>query len=179
MLFFIVWLMGVGCSRIRIHATAAWIAGLVCLFAVIAVYFRLVGSNDKLEEQSFVQDVIYSVAALLVLCSLQFPADLSRTALRWAKVAGESLAAFSFTLYVIHVPLLLMLKQLLEPAIGSARLSTDSPAHFALCCAILLVIIFLSWLFHLPFEAQTDRVRRAIKQSISARRATQARQNIA
>ncbi|MES2900350.1 MAG: acyltransferase [Pseudomonadota bacterium] len=179
MLYLSLWLMGVMFSRIRIDANRAWLTVLLALFCLVSVYFRLTGSNDLLVEASFVQDLIYSALALLILCSLQFPADLSRRAVRWIRSAGTWLAAFSFTLYVIHVPLLLIIKRLLAPLLGGERLSVDTPAHIGFYGAILVAIVLFAWLFHLPFEAQTYRLRRWIKRLLIAPRIARPTQNMA
>lgn len=80
LLYFPVWLLGVVFSRIQIDATRAhrWI--LIAALAASSVYFRLTGSNDKLDASSFVQDVIFSVIFLLLLSSLQVQGRPRQTA---------------------------------------------------------------------------------------------------
>lgn len=158
-LFFVVWLMGVAASRLRIDASRGWKITLLAVLAVVSVYFRLTGSNDKLVFESFVQDVVFSAAFLALLCCLQSPADLRRPGLRWSARAGEWLASFSFTLYVIHVPLLLAMRDTLDSVLGKARLSPERPQEFAIYLLMLAAIMLAAWLFHLPFEAQTVRLR--------------------
>ncbi len=158
-LFFIVWLMGVAASRLRIDASRGWKVALIALLALVAVVFRLTGSNDKLVSDSFVQDIVFSAAFLAVLCCLQYPADLRSAAMRLATRAGDALASFSFTLYVIHVPLLLAMRETLDNVLGKARLSPERPQELVVYVAMLAAIMFAAWLFHLPFEAQTYRVR--------------------
>ncbi|PWF55751.1 acyltransferase family protein [Massilia glaciei] len=162
-LYFAVWLMGLAFSRVRIVATRAWLGLFVAVLATLSVYFRLTGSNDILLEVSWLQDVVFSIAFLLVLCSLQSQADFGRSAVRLASKAGNWLASFSFTLYVIHVPLLLAMRGLIAPYLPGGRFSPDSAGHFAGYIALLVVIVLLAWLFHLPFEAQTTRLRRALR----------------
>jgi peptidoglycan/LPS O-acetylase OafA/YrhL len=87
---------------------------------------------------------------------------MRRPALRRAAFWGERLAAFSFTLYVIHVPLLLAIRRHIAPLLPEGRLDPDHAAHFAIYAAITLAIVLMAWLFHLPFEAQTPRLRRWI-----------------
>ena len=43
------------------------------------------------------------------------------------------------------------------------RLAPDHLGDFAIYAGMLVAIILLAYLFHLPFEAQTHRLRRAIK----------------
>lgn len=162
-LYFGLWLMGVAFSRVRIVATRHMLALLCALLGGVSVFFRLTGSNDILVEASFIQDLVFSLAFLLVLCSLQTPAKLGDPATRIAARVGTILAAFSFTLYVIHVPLLLMMRTLLAPFMPDGRLDPANPLHFLVYAGMLAGIMLLAWLFHLPFEAQTVRLRRWIK----------------
>lgn len=173
MLYLPVWLLGVGFSRIRIDATRAQRGVLIAALLALSVYFRLTGSNDKLEAASFVQDVVFSIAFLLVLSSVQFKADASHWLVRIASKTGARIAAFSFTLYVVHVPLLFLLRYLYTP-LSHADLSPNELGHLGVYTVLLVLIVFLAFLFHLPFEAQTQRVRRWIKAALYGRAHTMA-----
>ena len=162
-LFFTLWLMGVGASRVRIDATPGWRVVFALVLAAVAIYFRLTGSNDKLVLDSFLQDLLFSALFLVLLCSLQTPVRAPGLAMRWTIRTGELLASFSFTLYVLHVPLLLALRDMLEPLLCNARLSPARFAEFGIYLALLVAIMLAAWLFHLPFEAQTYRVRRYLR----------------
>ena len=160
-LYFIIWLLGVLFSRIQIDCSRSFrgflIGGLVC----VSVYFRLTGSNDILVPESFTQDLVCSVVFLSLLSSLQYRRDITRLRTQIAIAAGEWFAAFSFTLYVIHVPILVLLRHLHEPL--AADLSPDAIGDFGVYLAVLGIIILIAYVFHLPFEAQTHRVRRLFK----------------
>lgn len=170
LLFFTIWLMGVGASRLNIVATVPVRLVLLTLFASVSVFFRLTGSNDKLEPDTFVQDVVLSASFLALLCSLQFKANTALPVWRRLKKVGAGLAAFSFTLYVIHVPLLLALRDLFN-LVDNGRLSPDSVGDFAIYLMILAAIIGFAYLFHLPFEGQTVGVRTKLKQLLLGKRA--------
>ena len=159
MLYFGLWLMGVGFSRVRITASNAWIAAQTVLFLAIATWGRLAGHNGVPLAQSLFQDTAFALAFLPLLCSLQRKADLSRPGVALLAAAGERLSAFSFTLYVVHVPLLLYLASVS----GGVRLSPDDPMSLLAYTALLAVLVVTAWLLYLPFEAQTYRLRRAVK----------------
>lgn len=162
LLFFGVWLMGVAASRLKIEASGMVKLGLLALLAVLSVYFRLTGNNDKLEPISFGQDVVLSTVFLALLCSLQTRADMTLPAWRKLKKWGDALAAFSFTLYVVHVPLIFAARDLLNLR-DAQRLSPHSAGDFAIYLVLLAAIVGFAYLFHLPFEAQTVRVRSRLK----------------
>lgn len=163
LLYFTLWLLGAGCSRIQVDAPpkARW--ALAGLFVLVAVWFRLKGSNNILVEESYVQDLLYSLLFLVLLCSLQSkvaPGD--KVTLRLGRI-GSFFAEFSFSLYVIHVPLIFLLRHLNERRLGIDELDPASLSDFGLYLSIVVLIVLLAWLFHLPFEAQTYRVRRRLK----------------
>ncbi len=165
MLYFTIWLFGVAFSRIEITATALQRWAVLSVLVVVAVYFRLQGSNDILNEASFLQDLIFSLPFLLLLSSLQFKTDPRRIPIRLARKIGTVLAGFSFTLYVIHVPFLILLRNVYPP-LRDARLSAQHLSDLGIYFMMLAAILALSYLFHLPFEAQTHRVRSFIKRKI-------------
>ncbi|MCC6072010.1 acyltransferase family protein [Massilia sp. GCM10020059] len=164
LLYFTLWLLGAGCSRIQVDASpmAKWT--LAGVFVLVATWFRLKGSNDILVEESYLQDLLYSLLFLALLCSLQSkvgPAD--RLVLRLGRI-GSFFAEFSFSLYVIHVPLIFLVRHINKSQLGIERLDPASLSDFGLYTSIVVLIVLLAWLFHLPFEAQTYRVRRRLKE---------------
>lgn len=168
-LYFTIWLAGVAFSRVRIHLSVAWRRTLIAVAVAMSVYYRLRGSNDILIPESYFQDLLLSIGLLTILSSLQFAVDTKRWWIRAASAIGKHFAAFSFTLYVLHVPLLSAARFLYEP-IDNRKLSPDDPGSLITYCIILVGITYLSYLFHLPFEAQTHRVRAAIKRVFGEKR---------
>jgi peptidoglycan/LPS O-acetylase OafA/YrhL len=161
-LFFIIWLLGVGASRIQVNIGPR--ARLMLLFVLLGLsaYFRITGNNDKLEPVSFFQDFLLSVLFLALLCSLQFKPSARGPLFTMLKKWGAGIAAFSFTLYVIHVPLIFAARDLIAKTPGS-KLSPDNPLDFVIYMGLLSLIVGFAYLFHLPFEAQTVRVRNWLK----------------
>ena len=163
-LYSVIWLLGVAASRVRIDASRAVRAAFVLVLVAVSVYFRLVGSNDILTEKSFLQDCVFSVVFLVFLSSQQFPADQTRTGTRLAARLGNLLAPFSFTLYVVHLPLLVLLRHLRAPL----RTGHLSPAHIAdlfVYGAFFAVILVSAYALYWPFEAQTPKVRKLLKRT--------------
>jgi lipopolysaccharide/colanic/teichoic acid biosynthesis glycosyltransferase/peptidoglycan/LPS O-acetylase OafA/YrhL len=161
-LYFLVWLMGAAASRVRLDASrvqryAGWL-----LFGALAVGLRLQGQDGDMDAHSLGRDVLYSAFFLLCLCGA---GRRDPAAMRPLVAVGAFLAGFSFTLYVLHVPLLRMLWAYR----GGELLSTDDPASMAVYAAMLAIVVSLSYLIHLPFEAQTARLRRFIKQFLPGR----------
>jgi peptidoglycan/LPS O-acetylase OafA/YrhL len=72
---------------------------------------------------------------------------------------GTSLAAFSFSLYVIHYPI----NHLLQTVLLKERGVTASPAHWAVWLILVLGLIGAAYLFYLAFEQHAPLIRRKIR----------------
>jgi peptidoglycan/LPS O-acetylase OafA/YrhL len=174
-LYFALWLLGAAFSRIRLDCGPALRALLVLASCAIALTFRLRGGSDDLAPSSFFQHLAYSLPLLLVLASLHTPFLPRNAAMRLLARGAHVLAEFSFTLYVMHLPLIALLRHLGLQAFGRNRLSPYAPADYAIYFGLLAIIVALSWLLYLLFEARTFRIRRAVKDMFQARAGRSAR----
>ena len=167
--YFLIWLMGVLFSRIRLELGTAVRRLLLLTVLGIAVYFRLRGHLNTQSLDSFAQDFLFTLAFVLWLSSMQFKAPRSSTAYRLLDRFGQFFASFSFTLYVLHVPLILLFIRYVPPMLEVAQFDAHNPVHSIAYAAMLAAIVLASYLFHLPFEANTQRVRNWIKRLILPR----------
>jgi peptidoglycan/LPS O-acetylase OafA/YrhL len=170
LVYFAIWLLGVLFSRIRIDCGAGlrW-AWLVLLLAVM-VYYRLTGNNDVYEAETLGQDLVCSLVFLVFLSSLQFKAAPGSKLLRPLARGGKFFADFSFSLYVLHLPLIGLLQHW-GAAFGLRQLSPDKPLHYLIYFGMLAVLMAASWLSYRLFEAHTYRVRRLVRQVLARRAA--------
>ena len=155
-LYFTTWLMGAAASRIRIDLGR--VQRMLCwlLFGVVALALRLHGQDGDMDAHALWRDAPYSALFLLCLCGAgrRNPASM-----RPLVALATFFASFSFTLYVMHVPLLHMLSAYR----GGEPLSVDDTASMVVYASMLAIVVSLSYLLHLPFEAQTHKLRRFIK----------------
>jgi peptidoglycan/LPS O-acetylase OafA/YrhL len=168
-LYFAVWLLGVAFSRVRIEcATGLRWAWLVPL-AATAAYFRLTADNDRFDQTTLGMDLLLSLMFLTVLSSLQFKvAPASKLAQALARV-GKFLSEFSFSLYVLHLPLIFLLKHVALTQFGLRQFSPSEPLHFAIYLGMLATLLLGSYLSYLLFESQTYRIRRTVKGLVARR----------
>lgn len=169
LLYFSLWLAGVAFSRIHITASTIQLAAIASIWVAIAIYFRITVSNDSLKVESFFRHLIFSLPILVLLSCLQTKSDPGRPSLIFAKKAGDLLAGFSFTLYVIHVPLLVLLRRVYPP-LHQGTLSPYELGSLGIYLVMLAGIVVIAYVFHLPFEAQTPRLRAYIKRQLFAAR---------
>jgi peptidoglycan/LPS O-acetylase OafA/YrhL len=168
-LYFALWLLGAICSRIRVDCSRGMRTMLVAGLAACSVYFRVRGSNDDLNLDSFAQDVFLSVPLLALLCSLQAPFAAQSTGVRIVARVAHVLSEFSFTLYVTHIPVIKLLRYAGQQTFGRDRLAPHAPLDYAIYAGMLLVLVAAAWLSYLLFESHTFRVRRAIRHALQPR----------
>lgn len=162
-LYFFIWLLGAAFSRVRLECGAATRALLLMVLLGLSVYFRLYGSNDDLEPASFLQDLLLSVIFLLFLSSTVITAPPQSRFMRSVKPGATFLSNFSFTLYVVHIPVLDMLAWLGTVMLGKNKLDASSVGDLAIYVLMLAGVVIFSYGFYRLFEARTYRVRRWLK----------------
>jgi peptidoglycan/LPS O-acetylase OafA/YrhL len=167
-LYFGLWLLGALFSRVRVDCGNGWRVLLLVVGASFSVYFRIHGSNDDLSFDSFVQDLVYSLPLLILLASLQRPLALRSSFSQGFARLAHLLSEFSFTLYVIHIPTIKLLRYLGMQEFGRGRLAVDAPLDYALYFGMLLALLAFAYLWYRLFEAHTFRIRRAIKNAVLA-----------
>jgi peptidoglycan/LPS O-acetylase OafA/YrhL len=166
LLYFALWLMGAYFSRLKIDTGAVGRWALFLLFFMVAVYFRMTGKNDDMGREAFLQDFAYSILFLMSLSSMQFKIKTSSYPMGWFNKVGKFFADFSFTLYVVHIPLIGMLVHFIHPLCLGGRFAQSVPAHWVAYGGMLAFIVLAAYLFHLPFEAQTSGVGGCIKRQL-------------
>lgn len=72
-------------------------------------------------------------------------------------------------MYVLHVPLIAVMGHLVLSLFGISQLSPHIQAHYLVYAAMYLVLVAGAYSFHLPFEANTGRVRQWLKAHLFAR----------
>lgn len=170
-LFFIVWLLGAAFSRVRIDCGKAWQALLLVVTVALFVYYRLRGSNDDLVPASFVQDIVCSIPFLLLLASFQQPVDTAAPAYARANRVAVFFSEFSFSLYVIHIPVIELMRHLGRQYLGRDRLDPNSATDYLCYLVLFCALVLAAYVFYLLFERHTIRIRNALKNLLLAPRA--------
>jgi peptidoglycan/LPS O-acetylase OafA/YrhL len=163
--YFLVWLLGVAFSRIRIECGTGLRWGWLVLVLAGAAYFRLTGELDEFELSTLGQDLVCSLLYLALLSSLQFKAPDSASVRRLSATA-RFFAEFSFSLYVLHVPVIGVLQYWCKTHLGLERLSPAEPLHAALYFGMLAILMVAAYLSYLLFESRTYRIRNALKRNL-------------
>ena len=164
--YFLIWLLGVAGSRISIACSASLRWCCLLLLAATWGYYRLTGDMNTFALATLLPDLLCSLILLFLLCSMRFRASPSSTLLRPLARIGNFFAAFSFSLYVLHVPMIGLLQHWGSTHWGLHMLSPDQPLHLLIYLAMLAALLTGSYLSYRMFEAQTERIRRWLKQAL-------------
>jgi peptidoglycan/LPS O-acetylase OafA/YrhL len=163
-LYFGIWLLGAAFSRIRVETTFATRMLLLAAAIGISVYYRIFGLNDDILPESFGQDVICTLSVVVLLGAMHQPIDRQSAILRRLGGFGKWLSEFSFTLYVLHVPMIDLMQHIGLTQFGRHKLDPGSSADFAIYFGMLAILMASAYLSYLVFERNTYRVRRFVKQ---------------
>lgn len=170
-LYFAVWLLGAAFSRIRVDCGKTVQALLLVVTLALFVYYRLRGSNDDLVPGSFVQDVICSIPFLLLLASFQQPVDTAAPGYVRANRVAVFFSEFSFSLYVVHIPVIFLMRHLGQQFLGRDQLDPNAATDFLWYVVLLATLVLAAYVFYLLFERHTIRIRNALKNLLLSPRA--------
>lgn len=167
LLYFSIWLLGAAFSRVRIEAGQVWRWALLLLLVGCAAFIRLKGTtNFTLKE--YPEYLLFSLVFVLFLSSMQFKRQAGSKLDRLDRI-GRFFANFSFTLYVLHVPMILVMGYVLRSMFGIGQLSPHNMPHYLVYVGMYLTLVVCAYLFYLPFESNTPRVRQWLKAQFFAR----------
>jgi peptidoglycan/LPS O-acetylase OafA/YrhL len=161
--YFLIWLLGVAFSRVRIECGSGMRWAWAVLLAGGACYYRLRGELDAYDLTTLKQDVVCALLYLVLLASLQFKASPASKLLRPLSKVGHFFAEFSFSLYVLHVPLIGVMHHWITAQFGLRQLSPAVPLHTAIYGAMLAILVISAYVSYRLFESRTPLVRRAVK----------------
>jgi peptidoglycan/LPS O-acetylase OafA/YrhL len=167
--YFAIWLLGVAFSRIRIECSTAQRSGWLILVAALWAYYRLTGDMNAFTLANLLPDLGCSLVFLVLLSSLQFKAAATSKLQPLLGKIGTFFAEFSFSLYVVHVPMIGLLQHWALKRWGLRELSPHEPLHFAIYLGMLAALLAGAYLSYLLFESRTYQIRRLLKRMLLQR----------
>jgi peptidoglycan/LPS O-acetylase OafA/YrhL len=164
LLYFSIWLLGVAFSRVRIEVGQKLRWALLLLFVGSAFVIRMKGKTNVTPE-GYPQYLLFSFILVLFLSSTQFKRGKTPM-LDCLDRTGRFFANFSFTLYVIHVPMIIVMVHFMSSWLGIGQLSPFRTQHYLIYAGMYILLVVCAYLFYLPFEANTFLVRRFLKSKV-------------
>jgi hypothetical protein len=167
LVYFAIWLLGTVFSRVRIEAGAPirWL--LFAAFLGSGFYFHLRGHVDDLNVASFNQDLFFAFAFVLWLSSTQIQPVRFTAGFETMNRIGQFFANFSFTLYVLHIPVIMALVTVVHANLHGGLLAPDQPVSYFRYLELYVAVVAAAYLLYLPFEANTQRLRSWMKRIIA------------
>lgn len=135
--------------------------GILCLQIESATQSVSVGSIRNLAVSRDLATLLLSSGIALLIQQLSVAAPRSAPAVRLNE-AGTSLAAFSYTLYLTHYPLLLAMSHF-----GVARARRIDGASLFIYFAMIAFCLACAWVLYWLFEKRTPAVRRALRAGLA------------
>jgi len=166
---FALWSLGVVAARlskplVRRRALA------LGLFLAASLGLRLFVRHSLIEVWWIggLADAAIALCFANLLLTLRFDA---RPVWRWCEwPAHRALSDFSYSLYALHMPVVVFLCAAAQHFLGFGfRSAPTSAAHWLVFLAILVAAVAASWAFSRYTEAKTDRVRRVARGLVERR----------
>jgi peptidoglycan/LPS O-acetylase OafA/YrhL len=143
------WLMGVAVACLPAKRVPFLLA---CSTAILLVVF-LVANSAKLIVTSLDQYIIGALFSAVMYCWLS---RLDKPARKWIRISTGYLSKISFTLYLVHVPLMLFMAALIIR--DGERFQPSLVACSLVVGAVGLCVIY-AWCLWMMFERKTPAVR--------------------
>ncbi len=163
-LLLLCWILGAlayPLRTIKVSAPVAVIGFLVTAVAVTLSQLNMASVSVKLNQgylPSREASILLLAAGLAVVICWACGQLPQNPLLRRFEQLGTRLAAFSYTLYLTHYPMLHLWEKF-----DNARLGALDLPSFGLFFAKIAYCLLAAWLLYLPFEARTNGLRRSLK----------------
>ena len=154
--YFVVWLIGALATRLRFPASNRNICIYLLAFLAIIVFKR---------ANNLVNDITYDIASSIPLALLLSNLPEINGA-KWKPLFAR-LAAFSFSLYVVHVPLIFLFN------FNNSDLTDLSIHHLAQFCWNFALLLMFAFIYAQLFEARYSAVRQWMRARVISRDAKQ------
>lgn len=159
--YFLIWLVGVLCNVRRRPIVAASLPTMATIFVAWLLAFRVAFRSDQLDAIAgawFAGDAVLALLFGNLLLVLKSHPSLAPPP---GSTLHKRLADFSFSLYCIHTPLLMLYVSVLmyETGVGW-HMKPTTPHVWLFTAAALPFSMACAWLFARLTERHTDAVRR-------------------
>lgn len=169
LLYFSLWLLGAGCSRMRIDASAKF-RWLTCVLLVsVSVYVRLLGKHGDLGTDTFLQDLCASLPLLVLLAAAHQRVDQTGAGMCCLRRCAQMLTNMSLSLCVIHLPLIWLLREVSASWLDDGRFPARTVADLGLYAAMLAGVLVCAYGFYWLFEARTVAIRELVKELLPSK----------
>lgn len=137
----------------------------LAIYASVVIVIRLTVRGPLLREYPWLldaADLFASALFVIVLLAFRYGPHEGFALLR--PKFHKTLADFSFSLYSIHMPILIFARAAAAQVMGKEwPVELATPAHYALACGVMALVIVCAYFFSRVTEAKTGAARRALR----------------
>ncbi|ARN79893.1 acyltransferase family protein [Methylocystis bryophila] len=164
---FLLWVIGALASLPARPLIASRWASLA-LYVAALVVFRFLVRGPVLEAHPWLQDIADLIATLLLSNLLLTTRHSPVEGWNWLRRPfHHAFANFSFSIYSIHMPILVLCRALVDSTLGPAyALQPATPANWVILFAVLAIVLVASYSFSRVTEAHTGTARRFLSASL-------------
>ena len=163
-LYFLIWLLGVAIyvapPLALLSSRSVWHVCMAVGLGACALWLT-VANSIAIRPSDFVTGVLFAGVIYLVIQSPRRASDDLGT--RTGNVASH-LAAFSFTLYLVHLPVLVFVRAGMQD--NGTALWQPTVAHLMIAATMVIGVVLIAFAVSLVTEAQTDRLRMRVSRVI-------------
>lgn len=164
----ILWAMGALATRATVAPIRSRALALAIFFAVLTL-IRLLVRGSMLADHPWLAetaDLLSAFSFILVVLAFRDGPEIGYAFLRHN--IHKTLADFSFSLYAIHMPILIFARAAASWLIGEAWVTQlAQPANYLLALVVMATIIFVAWGFSRLTEARTGAARRFLRTALN------------
>ncbi len=164
---FILWSMGAFATRAPRPLIRSRSAALL-LYAVVVVLIRFLVRGELLATHPWVGDAADLIGAtLFIAVLLAFRDGPSEGYALLRPHIHKHLADFSFSLYAIHMPILIFARAGANQIMGESWVTQlAQPANYLLALSVMATILLIAWGFSRLTEAKTGAARRMLRAAL-------------
>lgn len=165
----ILWAMGALATRAPVAPIQSRTLSLAIFVSVITLIRLLVrgpllASHPWLAEAA---DLLSALSFILVMLAFRDGPETGYALLRHR--IHKTLADFSFSLYAIHMPVVIFARAAASRMLGEARVTQlAQPENYLLALVVMTMIILIAWGFSRLTEAKTGAVRRFLRAAVDS-----------
>jgi peptidoglycan/LPS O-acetylase OafA/YrhL len=157
--YFIVWGVGVIAALLPLRMSSSMRAASLTL--ALPLFFAVMYLELKFHVNRFVGDLMLSGVFLLILWIVLHERQFKVS--DFYRRPAQRLSAMSYTLYVVHIPVLYFISAILFPVWAPLAFSVKSVLEVILIDGFVLAA---AWVMYVAFERNTSRVRRTVDRFI-------------
>lgn len=163
---FIIWLLGAAVVLAAPYTSVipAWIRGRAISFTVAGAFIAAALAARRFwTDIEFSGDLLVGSAFAVLLFAIVYSARTKEPGKLYSR-AAHSLASFSFSLYAIHFPILVLLRT----ALGKYGRWNPDAIHISIGIMLLVSVVAIAWAFSSVTEAHTASVRNFLNVNVGS-----------